>query len=235
MVRIAAVGTSSSSTSSRSTTCSLLELALRRCHIQGRKIVQVLIRRLLSPLNRAPGVTKIRKLRCGPIRFINTIHGRSRQKISSGGCVRRPKILNLRSNQDSATYPKFPNYPHPLRHLRGPSRCGSLRRRLQRHRRRIFNPRHSSWRRAFAGCSGCGGIRNAFGSLQGWASAGRSGCGGIRSAFGSLRGRLQGGLGHGLRRVRLRVRQRAVQRPEIIHPLATRRLRHNTQIQQTHT
>jgi hypothetical protein len=69
--------------------------------------------------------------------------------------VRRPKILNLRSNQNSATYPKFPNYLHPLRHLRRPCRCGSLRRclrrclrcRLRRHRRRIFSARRS----------GCGG------------------------------------------------------------------------------
>src|SRR6187455_2319881 len=49
--------------------------SLRRCHIQGRKVVQVLIRRLLSPLNRAPKVTKIKKLRCRPIRFITIIHG----------------------------------------------------------------------------------------------------------------------------------------------------------------
>jgi hypothetical protein len=57
----------------------------------------------------------------------------------------------------------------------------------------------------------------------------------VMRLFGSFRGRLQGGLGHGLRWVRLRVRQRAVQHPEIIHPLAMRRLRNNTQIQQTHT
>jgi small-conductance mechanosensitive channel len=59
-------------------------------------------------------------------------------------------------------------------------------------------------------------------------------CGGIRNAFGGFRGRLQGGLGHSHRRVRLRVRQHAVQSPEVIHPLATRRLKHSTQIQQTH-
>jgi hypothetical protein len=97
--------------------------------------------------------------------------------------VRRPKILNLRSNQNSATYPKFPSYPHPLRHLRRLSRCGSLRRRLRcrlrRHRRRIFSPRRS----------GCGGIRRAFGDLWGQVSAGRSGCGGIWSTFRSLQGR----------------------------------------------
>jgi hypothetical protein len=92
--------------------------------------------------------------------------------------------LNLRSNQDSSTYPKFPNYPHPLRHLRRPSRRRSLRCRLRRHRHRILSPRRSSWRRASAGRSGCGGIRSAFGGLRGRAFAGRSGCGGIRGAFG---------------------------------------------------
>jgi hypothetical protein len=94
--------------------------------------------------------------------------------------------LNLRSNQNLATYPKFPNYPHPLRHMRRPSRRGSLRCclrcRLRRHRRRIFSPRRS----------GCGGIRSAFGSLWGRASADRSSCGGIRSAFGSFRGAAPG-------------------------------------------
>ena len=81
--------------------------SLRRSHVQGRKIIQVL-RRLLSPLNRAPGVGKIKKLRCKPTIFIPTFRGRSRQKLSSSGCVRRPKILNLRSNQNSAQHPKIP-------------------------------------------------------------------------------------------------------------------------------
>jgi hypothetical protein len=98
---------------------------LSRCHIQSRKVIQVLIRRLLRPLNRTPRATKIRKLRSRLIRFIPSIHGRSRQKISSDGCVRRPKTLNLRSNQGSATYTKFPNYPHPLSHLQGPAAVGS--------------------------------------------------------------------------------------------------------------
>jgi hypothetical protein len=104
--------------------------SLRRSHIQGRIVVQVLLRRLLSPLNRAPRVSKIKKLRCRSTTFITTFRGRSRQKFSSGGCVRRPKILNLRSNQNSATYPKFPIYLHPLRHLRSLRRC--LRRCLRR-------------------------------------------------------------------------------------------------------
>ena len=30
------------------------------------------------------------------------------QKLSSSGCVRRPKFLNLRSNQNSAQHPKIP-------------------------------------------------------------------------------------------------------------------------------
>jgi hypothetical protein len=77
--------------------------SLHRCHIQGRKVIQVLIRRLFRPLNRTPRVTKIRKLRSRLIRFIPSIHGRSRHKISSSGCVRRPKILNLCSNQGSST------------------------------------------------------------------------------------------------------------------------------------
>jgi hypothetical protein len=77
--------------------------SLRRSHIQGRKVIQVLIRRLFRPLNRTPRVTKIRKLRRRLIRFIPSVHGRSHQKISSSGCVRRPKIPNPRSNQGSAT------------------------------------------------------------------------------------------------------------------------------------
>jgi hypothetical protein len=94
--------------------------SLRRSHIQGRKIIQVLLRRLLSPLNRAPRVSKIKKLRYRFTISITTFRGRSRQNFSSSGCVRRPKILNLRSNQNSAKHPKFPNPIHPLRHLRRP-------------------------------------------------------------------------------------------------------------------
>ena len=94
--------------------------SLRRSHVQGRKIIQVPLRRLLRPLNRAPRVSKIKKLRNRPTIFISIFRGRSRQKLSSSGCVRRPKILNLRSNQNSVQHPKFPNPKHPLRHLRRP-------------------------------------------------------------------------------------------------------------------
>jgi hypothetical protein len=85
--------------------------SLRRSHIRGRKVIQALIRRLFRPHNRTPRVIKLRKLRHRLIRFISSDHGRSRHKISSSGCVRRPKTLNLRSNQGSVTQKKFTNYP----------------------------------------------------------------------------------------------------------------------------
>jgi hypothetical protein len=90
---------------------------LRRSHIQGRKIIQVLIRRLFRPHNRTPRIIRLKKLRHGIIRFISSNHGRSRHKISSvsSGCVRRPIILNLCSNQGSVTQTKFTNSPTPTK------------------------------------------------------------------------------------------------------------------------
>jgi hypothetical protein len=178
---------------------------LRRCHIQGRKVIQVLIRRLLRPLNRTPRATKLRKLRSRLIRFIPSIHGRSRQKISSDGCVRRPKTLNLCSNQGSATYTKFPNYPHPLSHLRRPSRHGVLRCRLRRRLRGILSPRHCGRRRATTRHSSRRGSEGAFSGFWGRCH-----------------------------RARLRLRLRAVQSSEVLHCLIMRRLQHSTPIQQAH-
>jgi hypothetical protein len=49
--------------------------SLRRSHIQGHKVIQVLIRRLFRPHNRTPRVIKLRKLRRRLIRFISSDHG----------------------------------------------------------------------------------------------------------------------------------------------------------------
>jgi hypothetical protein len=89
--------------------------SLRHSHIQSHKVIQVLIRRLFRPHYRTPRVIKLRKLRRRLIRFISSDHGRSRHKISSSGCMHRPKILNLRSNQGSVTQTKFSNYPTPTK------------------------------------------------------------------------------------------------------------------------
>jgi hypothetical protein len=88
--------------------------SLHRSHIQGCKIIQVLIRRLFRPHNRTPRIIRLKKLRHRIIRFIFSNHGRSRHKISSvsSGCVRRPKIMNLRSNQGSVTQTKFAKLPY---------------------------------------------------------------------------------------------------------------------------
>jgi hypothetical protein len=91
--------------------------SLRRSHIQGRTIIQVLIQRLFRPHNRTPRIIILKKLRHRIIRFISSSHGRSRHKISniSSGRVRRPKILNLCSNQGSVTQTKFTNSPTPTK------------------------------------------------------------------------------------------------------------------------
>jgi hypothetical protein len=57
--------------------------SLRRSHIQGHKIIQVLIRRLFRPHNRTPRIIRLKKLRHRIVRFIFRNHSLSCHKISS--------------------------------------------------------------------------------------------------------------------------------------------------------
>jgi hypothetical protein len=88
--------------------------SLRRSHIQCRKVIQILVRRLLYPHNRTPRIIRRKTLRHRIIRIVFSNHGRSRHKIivDSTDCVRRPKILNLSSNQGSVMQTKFTNAPN---------------------------------------------------------------------------------------------------------------------------
>jgi hypothetical protein len=67
--------------------------SLRCSHIQRRKIIQVLIRRVLRPCNQTLRIIRLKTLRHRAKRIVISSHGRSRHKnsiVSSGG-VRRPK------------------------------------------------------------------------------------------------------------------------------------------------
>jgi hypothetical protein len=129
--------------------------SLRRSHIQCRKVIQILIRRFLCPYNRTPRIIRLKTLRHRIIRIVFSNHGRSRHKIiiDSTDCVRRPKILNMRSNQGSVTQTIFTNAPKLLlSHLRRPGRGrGVFGHRLSHHLWGIFGCRRRGWQRAFTG------------------------------------------------------------------------------------